>query len=92
MKSVGAEASLERKIEFLLQRDQEAQEEANQFRARLDAVECGSAKRLEELREGMERHVAESLVAAHEQYLPLRLLGAAVLFVGVGCATAANFP
>jgi hypothetical protein len=59
--------------------------------ARLTAIEEGTPERLEELRRGMELHVAQAVEAAHREYLPLRILGALLLALGLGCVTVANF-
>jgi hypothetical protein len=83
-------ASLEEKVEFLLGRDQEAQERENDYEARLSAIEGETPERLEELQRGMERHVAEALEAAHREYQPLRILGAVLLALGLFCVTVAN--
>jgi len=91
MKSADPNASLEEKVAFLLQRDQEAQRAANALSARLASTERESPKRLEELQGEMEQHVTDTLAAAHGLYLPLRLVGAGLLVVGLGCATAGNF-
>jgi hypothetical protein len=89
--SISEGASLEQKVEFLLRRDQEAQQRKNEHAARLNAIEGETPKRLEDLRSEMELHVAEALAAAHGEYLELRVFGAGLLTLGVFCVTAANF-
>ena len=84
-------ASLVEKVEYLLGRDQEAQERENDHDKRLTALEGETPERLEELRSAMELHVVDRLAAAHRAYLELRIFGAVLLAVGLGCATAANF-
>jgi hypothetical protein len=89
--SVSESASLDEKVAFLLRRDEENQRRSNALHARVAAIEQESPKRLEELRREFEQHVADALASAHEVYLPLRLTGAGLLVMGLGCATAANF-
>ncbi len=84
-------ASLEERVEFLIRRDEEAQQRENDHEARLTAIEGETPERLEELRSAMELHVADSLEAAHRAYRELRIFGAVLLALGLGCATAANF-
>jgi hypothetical protein len=89
--SVREGASLEDQVAFLLRRDQQAQERENALDARLTAIEGETPKRLDELRSGMELHVAEALAAAHRAYQEARIFGALLLVLGLGCVTAANF-
>jgi hypothetical protein len=89
-KSVSADATLERKVEFLLQRDQEAQSAANELGERVSAIERESPRQLDELRERMEAHVSTELVAALAEYRPARVIGTIALAIGLGLATAAN--
>jgi ElaB/YqjD/DUF883 family membrane-anchored ribosome-binding protein len=90
-KETDSGASLEAKVEFLLQRDREAQDHVNQLRAQVETVETETQKRLDDLQREMEQHVGDVVAAAHREYLPLRLVGVAALVVGFGCVTAANF-
>jgi hypothetical protein len=89
--SVAADASLEDKVAFLLRREQQTQERLADLAEGLTAQREGMARTLSEERASMEAHVADSLSAAHTAYLPLRLLGVALLAVGLGCVTATSF-
>jgi len=91
VRSIREGAPLEDQVAFLLRRDQEAQRRENELSGRLTTLDEETGKRLEALRESMEQHVADSLTAAHEEYLPLRVLGVLLLVAGVGCLTAAAF-
>jgi hypothetical protein len=91
IKSTSDIGSLEDKVGFLLRRDQEAQRDMNALRERVDAIERDSPKRLDELRDSMETHVAGELRAALEVYLPLRVAGAFALAAGLICVMVANF-
>jgi hypothetical protein len=90
-KSVSAGATSEEKIAFLLQRDQEAQRDVSALAQRLAALDSESSQRLRELRSEVDAAFARDLKAALERYLPLRLVGAAALVIGLACATAGNF-
>jgi hypothetical protein len=91
VKSVAPDATLERKVQFLLTRDQEAQRDVNDLRDRLAAVERRLRAGLDAVREETRTHVAGELERAHAEYLPLRLLGVFLIVVGLTCATLANF-
>jgi hypothetical protein len=89
-KSVAVDAPLERKVEFLLQRDQEAQSAANALAERVGTIERESPRRLDELQERMEAHVSTELAAALAEYRPARVIGTIALAIGLALATAAN--
>jgi hypothetical protein len=91
VKSVAEDATLERRVDFLLQRDQEAQKQANAQAERIATLERESAKKLAEAREQMETHVSSELVAASAEYRPARIIGALAVLIGLGLATAGNF-
>jgi hypothetical protein len=57
----------------------------------LGAQKDDMARGLSDQQAKMEAHVADALRTAHQAYLPLRLLGAFLLAVGLGCVTAASF-
>ena len=88
---VDENASLEEKVEFLLRRDRDAQRIENDLGRRLRAIEEEAPRRLEELRAGMEQHVATTLEDAFGEYRPLRAFGAFLLAAGLGLVTAGNF-
>lgn len=88
---VREDASLEEKVAFLIRRNELTQERMDEVGARLTAIEEGTPERLEELRFAMERHIAEAIDIAHRAYLPLRIVGAVLLVVGLGSVTAASF-
>lgn len=89
--SVAADASLEDKVAFLLRRDEQTQGRLTDLAVSVSALRDETATSLSQQRASMEAHVADSLRAAHEAYLPLRLLGVLLLTLGLGCTTAANF-
>jgi hypothetical protein len=91
IKGVGQYAIMEEKIAFLLQRDQEAQQAVNALTRRVEDLETAMPQRLEELRMGLEAHVASELTAALEAYRPLRVAGTFALAIGLICLTSANF-
>ena len=88
--TVAAEASMERKVAFLLHRDQEAQQKENAFASRLDDLEEALTKRLDELRSEMRKHHEQKLAEALDQYRALRILGAVLLAIGIACQVAAG--
>lgn len=88
---VAAGASLEDKVAFLLRRDEQTQGRLDDLVEALEALTDEIARGLSEQRASMEAHVADTLSAAHQAYLPLRLLGVVLLTVGLGCVTAASF-
>jgi len=87
--STSSEGTLEQKVEYLLRRDEDAQRRANELEARLGRLESESPRRLAELREAMEEHVARELTAALEAYRPVRVAGTGALVLGLACVTAA---
>jgi hypothetical protein len=89
--SVAADASLEDKVAFLLRREELTRGRLDDLTEALHALTDEMARGLSEQRASMEVYVAETLSAAHEAYLPLRLLGIVLLTVGLGCVTAASF-
>jgi hypothetical protein len=90
VKSTGAK-TLEEKVEFLVQRDQEAQRDVNELRDRLRGLERDTEAKLKGARGEMEDHVARALRAAHEAYLALRIVGVVALVIGLALVTAGNF-
>jgi hypothetical protein len=88
--SIDPAADIERRVEFLLRRDQEHQRALGLLGERLENIEHESEKRLQALREGMETHVTEALAATGASYRAVRILGALALFVGLGLSTAGN--
>jgi hypothetical protein len=89
--SVAADASLENKVAFLLRRDEQTQGRLDDLTEALQALTDDVARGLSEQRASMEAYIADTLSAAHQVYLPLRLLGVVLLTVGLGCVTAASF-
>jgi hypothetical protein len=89
--SVAADASVEDKIAFLLRREEQTQGRLDDLTEALQALRDDLASGLSEQRTSMEAYVADALSAAHQAYLPLRLLGVVLLTVGLGCVTAASF-
>jgi hypothetical protein len=86
--SISEEAPIEQKVEYLLRREQEAQQKADAIEGRLTAVE---SRRLAELRRAMEEHVAAAIVEAEGRYRPIRVLGGLALAAGLVCLSVANF-
>jgi hypothetical protein len=81
---------LERKVEFLLRRDEEAQRGINDLTARVASLEQESRRRLEELRGRMEAHVSTELSTAVAEYRPARIIGTIAVAIGLALATAGN--
>lgn len=73
--AVGEDATLERKVDFLLRRDQEAQKQANAQAERIATLERESEKKLAEVRGQMETHVSTELAAASSEYRRLATAG-----------------
>jgi hypothetical protein len=90
-KQVAEGASLGVKVDFLLARDQEAQRDMDEVRARLAEFERESEARLVAARAEIEDRFARDLTAALAAYRPIRALGALALAVGLVMVTAANF-
>ena len=90
-KGVALGASLEEKVEWVLRRDQEAQQEVNALTGRLADFEQASAKRLDELRAELRQDFDKRLVEEVEKYRPLRALGAVALAIGLACTIVVNF-
>jgi hypothetical protein len=91
MKSVDPTATLGEKVDFLLRRDQEAQEQANAQAERVATLERESEKKLAKLREQMQTHVSTELAPASAEYRPARIIGALAVAIGLGLATGGNF-
>ena len=91
VKSVSADADIEQRVAFLLQRDQEAQRDLNLLAERLVDAEEKSERRLGELRGAMEAHVGHALTAAQEDYRTARGIGTIALILGLAMTTTANF-
>jgi hypothetical protein len=89
--SVDPGGTLERKVEFLLQRNQEAQVRATELDERLSAIEEKTPRQLEALAGEMREHVSGELGRAFAANRLARIFGAAALVVGLGLTTAANF-
>jgi hypothetical protein len=89
--SVDPGASLERKVDFLLRRAEEAQRAENALTERVASLERESRRRLDELRERMEAHVSTELGAALAEYRPARIIGTIFVATGLALATIANF-
>jgi hypothetical protein len=86
-----SETTLEGQVAYLLQRDRDAQEQANAFAARLNQLEADSPRRLAEARQEMEQHVARELALARDEYLDLRVAGTGALVLGLVLVTVATF-
>jgi hypothetical protein len=86
-----ARASDSEKIAFLLARDREQQEALQKLSQTIKAAEEDTARQLDELRVEMQGHIAGELVTSEERYRPLRILGTALLAIGLGLTTAGNF-
>lgn len=90
-KSVGEDATLEEKVRFLLTRDEEAQRDMQAVDRRVDELQKAIDSKLGALHSTMTAHVAESLDARHREYLALRLVGVALVVIGLTLATLGNF-
>jgi hypothetical protein len=90
IKGVPAEATIDEKVAFLLERDRQAQEAEQRLDADLDDLKREGEQRLDEARDAMEEHVETRLAKAHNEYRPLRIVGAFFLAVGIGCQVAGS--
>lgn len=90
-KSIPDDATLEEKVRLLLTRDKEAQRDVQALDRRLDDLRKAIDPMLDALRETMTAHVETSLDRAHREYLALRLVGVALVVVGLTLATTGNF-
>jgi hypothetical protein len=91
MKSAAGQRTLEKKVEFLLARDQEPQRDINALRARIEDFEIESSRQLPEPGRVIEASFEQTLRSALEEYRPLRIFGVIALVVGLACVTLANF-
>lgn len=89
--SVNDEATLERKVDFLLRRDQEAQRQTNELAQRLSSMESELVRRHDELRGQMEEHVSTKLDAAFSEYRAARVIGTGLLAIGLTLTTIGSF-
>jgi hypothetical protein len=89
--SIDSEATLHRKVEFLLQRDQEAQRAENRLAEQVADLEAELARHLGELRGAMEAHVARELTSAQKEYRLARIGGTLALIIGLAVTAGANF-
>jgi len=90
--SPGADETLERKVQFLVDRDRAVQSELGELWKRLDDLEAAWAKRLATARGELEARFAQALKAALEEHRPLRILGVFALVGGLVCVTLASLP
>jgi hypothetical protein len=81
--SIDASATLERKIEYLLGRDQQVQSDVDGLRAAIAGARAELSKTAAELRAELVAHVAAELKRSEERYRPLRLTGIALLAAGL---------
>ena len=91
IKKVGASATLEQKVDFLISRDLEAQSHFNALRDRVDDLDQESTQRLQQARDEVERLFTEELTRMSRAYRVLKIFGAVALLVGLSCASFANF-
>jgi hypothetical protein len=89
--SKSPEASLEEKVEFLLDRDQQTQRALNALRERLAETEKETPRQLTDPSLGDGGPRSGKITAALDRYRPVRFLGAVALTLGLGCTTAAAF-
>jgi len=88
--SVNPAATVEKKVEFLLQRDQEQQRTMNTSVRRIATLETDSPRQLAELRAEIVEHLDHELAATAEEYRPARILGLIFVFVGLALGTLGN--
>jgi hypothetical protein len=82
---------IEEKVAFLLERDQETQAAISTLGGRVQDLEEGTPRQLEQLREDLREHVVAKLASADEEYRALRIVGTIALAAGLACTTAASF-
>jgi type II secretory pathway pseudopilin PulG len=83
--------TIERKVEFLVKRDLEAQQNFNKLVERIQDNEKEASRRLDAARHEIEERFNRALHAALESYRRLRIAGAVALLVGLFAVTWANF-
>ena len=88
--SVNPDASLEEKVEYLIRREQVAQDVADRLSERIEAVASSLSDRVAALPAETRAHVSTELQAAVEADRPLRLIGALLLVVGLACQSVAS--
>jgi hypothetical protein len=88
--STGA-TTVDEKVEYLLRRDRETQQRVNDLAMRLENVEAAHPEDLAVLRDELHRHFEERLGEAQADYRAARIAGAALLMLGLGLTTGANF-
>jgi len=84
-------STLEEKVDYLMSRDQAAQDRVNTLDERIVRLETDSPRRLAEARRKLEDHVTRELVAAEAAYRPLRVAGTVALAVGLACSSLASY-
>jgi hypothetical protein len=88
--AVNPDASLEEKVEYLLRREQVAQDVADRLSERIKALASTIETQVAELRAETQARVTAESQAAVEADRPLRLIGALLLTVGLACQSVAT--
>jgi hypothetical protein len=87
----GPYATLEEKVSFLIDRDQQTQRAINTLSNSLRELEHSTSQRLERLDDELREQVTSEVTTAQDQHRPLRVLGALALAIGLVFTTVANF-
>lgn len=85
------DAPLEEKVEYLMRRDQAAQETAHRITERVEALEAESRQSVEDLRREVEALIETELRAAQEDFQAIRIGGTIALATGLALTTLGNF-
>lgn len=91
IKTAPTEWTLEEQVAWLLRRDQEAQRDANELRARIADAEQASARQVEDTRAELTDQFSTELASALAKDRPVRILGTVLLAVGLTFTVIANF-
>lgn len=89
--SISPTATLEQKVEHLLNRSKETQQHITSLQQRLEDFEAESKKHLDQARREVEDRLAADLRKGLEAYRRLRICGAGTLLLGLTATTFANF-
>lgn len=87
----GPYATLEEKISFLIDRDQQTQRAINTLTDSLRELEYSTSQQVKRLDDELREHVTSEITALQDEHRPLRVLGALALAIGLVCTTVANF-
>jgi hypothetical protein len=88
--SVGDEATLEEKVDYLLRRDQDVQDSLERLEGSLAALPGRWKTDVEQASQALRDEHARALAELRDRHMQARLLGVVLLAVGIVLATAGN--